>query len=287
MLLQASLVKELKFRNRRIVVIIHERYFRKLPSFKTMKNLFKILAGLMLLVFCQKGLGQNKFFHLTYKPTSSVLIDTTWAYDQYDPYEHSVDLAGFDSLDVILTPKYFATISYDPHYRIHEVYNRKTRILRRHLSYPGKDYFAEDSVMYYLHKDKALRQKAARLKDTLLIREHPEIHKTIHGRKCHLITFPPYGWMYTEMDSFWVSNFKNVPGLLSPFYYLTRGVAFEQVKNDGLLSVRVSSEKRPSSNPSGDIFTIDPGNSELHQQQTQHKIADVVNFVLSFKARLP
>ena len=252
-----------------------------------MKNLFKILAGLMLLVFCQKGLSQSKFVHLIYKPTSYVLIDSSWAFEDFDLNEVMSSIAGFDSLEVFLTPKYFATITYETYSRIHTVYNRKTRILRRHVSYAEKDYFAEDSVMYYLHKDKELRQKASRLKDTLLIREHPDIHKTIHGRKCHLITFPAYGWFYTEMDSFWVSNFKNVPGLLSPFYFLTQGVAFEQVTNDGLVSVLASSEKRSFSNHSNDIFTIDPGNSELHQQQTQHKIADVVNFVLSFKARLP
>lgn len=241
----------------------------------------------MLLVFCQKGLSQSKFVHLIYKPTSYVLIDSSWAFEDFDLNEVMSSIAGFDSLEVFLTPKYFVTITYETYSRIHTVYNRKTRILRRHVSYAEKDYFAEDSVMYYLHKDKELRQKASRLKDTLLIREHPDIHKTIHGRKCHLITFPAYGWFYTEMDSFWVSNFKNVPGLLSPFYFLTQGVAFEQVTNDGLVSVLASSEKRSFSNHSNDIFTIDPGNSELHQHQTQNKIADVVNFVLSFKARLP
>lgn len=241
----------------------------------------------MLLTSFQKGLSQSKFVHLTYKPASYVLMDSSWAFEEFDLNEVMSSIAGFDSLEVFLTPKYFATISYNTTYRLHEVYNRKTRILRRHASYPGEDYFAEDSVMYYLHKDKELRQKAARLKDTLLIREHPDIHKTIHGRKCHLVTFPAYGWFYTEMDSFWVSNFKNVPGLLSPFYFLTQGVAFEQVTNNGLISVLASSEKRSVSNLSNDIFTIDPGNSVLHQRQSQNEIADVVNFVLSIKARLP
>lgn len=252
-----------------------------------MGNLTKIIIILILLLPAEKSTCQKHIVHLTYKPTSCILIDTTWAYDQWDKHEHSVAVAGFDSMEVFITPKYFASISFNTHRWIHTVYNRKTSIIRRHVRYAEKDFFVEDSVMYYLHNDKELRQKAARIKDTLLIREYPDNQTTIHGRKCHLITFPAYGWLSRQRDSVWVADFKNVPGLLSPFYFLTQGVGFEQVINDGLVSVRVSSEKRRAPNPSKEIFTIDPGKSELRQLQSQNEIVDVVNFILSFKARLP
>ena len=60
-----------------IANIMIEKYSRKLPSMTAMKNLIKIILGLMLLVTAEKGLSQKDFLHLTYKPTSCVAVSYT------------------------------------------------------------------------------------------------------------------------------------------------------------------------------------------------------------------
>lgn len=247
----------------------------------------KYIVGAILLLSTEISISQKHLVHLQYKPQSYTLLDTMFSFEEVDRESAISNVVNFDSMDVFITPKYIASIEYNSPVWVHTIYDRKTRIMRRHFISGDTDFFSEDSVMYYIHKDKELRKKAARLKDTLLIRDYPDIQKTIHGRKCHLITFPPYGWLYTEMDSFWVADIKNVPGLISPFYFLTKGIAFESKINDGVLSVLVTSEKRPLPKFSKEVFTIDPGKSELHQHQTQLQIVDVVKYILAFKARLP
>ena len=148
-----------------------------------MKKLFKILVALMLTMSTEKGMGQKHLLHLTYKPTSCVPIDTLFSFEEYDKDEVTSSVAGFDSLDVYITPKYFAKIAYNSNMLIHTVYNRKTRIIRGHLTYLGKESFTEDSVMYYIHKVKKLRKTAESLKDSLMVREYPDEQKTIHGKK--------------------------------------------------------------------------------------------------------
>ena len=234
----------------------------------------------------EKGISQQ-LVHFQFKPTSYSVLDPMFSFEEFDRDEVISSIAGFDSMDVFITSKYFASKAYNSAGWVHTTYNRKTRIMRRHIKYGDKEFFSEDSIMFYLHIDKELRQKSERIKDTLHIREYPENQKTIHGIKCHLITFPAYGWLSSQLDSVWVADFKNLPGLTSPFWFLTQGVALERVNNDGLVSVHVSSEKRKAPNPSNDIFTIDPQESELHQLQSQNRIADVVNFILAFKASLP
>ena len=56
----------------------------------------QIILGLMLLVTAEKGLSQKDFLHLTYKPTSCVVIDSTFAFEEYDMDEVLSSGAGFD-----------------------------------------------------------------------------------------------------------------------------------------------------------------------------------------------
>ncbi len=226
----------------------------------------------------EKGMSQKHLVHLTYKPTSYVLIDSSWAFEEVDMNEVMSSIAGFDSLDVFITPKYFATISYNTHTWIHTVYDRKTRIIRRHVRYCEKDSFVEDSVMYYLHKDKKLREKAYNLKDSLSI-EYTQMYKTIHGKKCHLITHPAYFWFSNQRDSFWVADFKHIPMLVGGSWYVS-GITFEYIKNDGLTSVHVDSRITPAPNLSFDIFTIDPGLNELRQLQSQNTLQNFMEYFL-------
>jgi len=244
---------------------------------------------LTLLLFCSaKGIGQKHTDHFFYIPKSYVVLDTFTINDtEYDMNEVILSVAEYDSISVFVTSKYFASIAYNPHRIIHTTYNRKTRIIRYHIKYPDKDFFAEDSVMYYLHHDKELRKNANRIKDTLDIREDHEVQKTIHGKKCHLITHPVYEFFSNQLDSIWVADIKETPTLFSTgFYFLMQGVPFEYVVNDGLVSVQVSSVKRPAPGNVNMIFTIDPGLSELHQMQSQNRIANVTDFISAFKANL-
>lgn len=247
-----------------------------------MGTLHKIITCLILLIVSERSMGQKNLFHLTYKPVSCTLIDTTWAYDQYDEDDHSADLAGFDSLEVFITRKYCVAISHSAHRRVHEVYNRKTKIIRRLIQYDNKDYFIEDSVMYYLHKDKKLREKAYNLKDSLSI-QYAQVQKNIHGKKCHLITRPAYGWFTYQRDSFWVANYKDIPMMVKGGWWIS-GVPFEFVVNDGLVSVRVESRITPVPDLPIDVFTIDPGMNELRQLQS-HLTLD--NFMELFLRYMP
>lgn len=257
-----------------------EKYSCKLPSITAMKNLIKIILGLMLLVTAEKGLSQKDFLHLTYKPVSCVPIDSLFSFEEYDKDEVTSSVAGFDSLDVFITPKYFAKIVYNSNMLMHTVYNRKTRILRRHLTYSGKESFSEDSVIYYLHKDKKLRKTAENLKDSLGIREYRQVQKTIHGIKCHLITHPVYSFFSDRSDSVWIADFKNIPELIQPgFGFILIGVPFQYEVNDGLFSARVESEIKPETDLPDYIFNIDPGLSEIQQLQTQDKIPDYMTYL--------
>ncbi len=257
-----------------------EKYFRKLLSFTIMKNLIQIILGLMLLVTAEKGLSQKDFLHLTYKPTSCVVIDSTFAFEEYDMDEVLSSVAGFDSLDVFITPKYFAKIAYNTNMLMHTVYNRKTRMIRRHITYLGRESFWEDSVMFFLHKDKKLRRTTENLKDSLGIREYRHVQKTIHGIKCHLITHPVYSFFSDRSDSVWVADFKDIPELIQPgFGFIISGIPFQYEVNNGLWSVWVESEIKPETDLPDYIFNIDPGLSEIQQLQTQDKIPDYMTYL--------
>ncbi len=250
-----------------------------------MKNLLKILVVLMLTVSTEKGIGQKHFLHLTYKPTSCVPIDTLFTFEEYDKDEVTSSVAGFDSLDVFITPKYFAKIAYNSNMLIHTVYNRKTRIMRRHITSPDWESFSEDSVMHYLHKDKKLRAIAESLKDSLGIKEYPNVQKTIHGKKCHLITHPVYYFFSDRNDSIWLADFKDIPEMINPgFGFILSGVPFQFEVNDGLFSDLVESKIKHETNLPLNVFTIDPGQSDIIQLQTQNKIPDYMTY---FRRNLP
>ena len=229
-----------------------------------MKNLIQIILGLMLLVTAEKGLSQKDFLHLTYKPTSCVVIDSTFAFEEYDMDEVLSSVAGFDSLDVFITPKYFAKIAYNTNMLIHTVYNRKTRIIRRYITYLGRESFW---------------RTAENLKDSLGIREYRQVQKTIHGIKCHLITHPVYSFFSDRNDSVWIADFKDIPELIQPgFGFIISGVPFQYEVNNGLWSVWVESEIKPETDLPDYIFNIDPGLSEIQQHQTQDKIPDYMTY---------
>ena len=81
-----------------------------------MKNIFNILVGELLLVPSEKSLGQKQFLHLTYKPTSCIVIDSLIAFEEYDmgfgfirngiPFQYEVNDGLFSArVESVLKPE--------------------------------------------------------------------------------------------------------------------------------------------------------------------------------------